>query len=66
MLFEEEEESFKHSLLVVHEVAVYKIPPRTTSGGYKCGGWLQADKIGSDKISDIARVTFWGIHSLQI
>jgi adaptin ear-binding coat-associated protein 1/2 len=32
----EEEEAFKHTLLVVHEVSLYKIPPRTTTGGYKC------------------------------
>ncbi|KAK4273034.1 hypothetical protein QN277_021507 [Acacia crassicarpa] len=41
----EEEEAFEHTLLVVREVSVYKIPPRTTSGGYKCGEWLQSDKI---------------------
>ncbi|KAF5930519.1 hypothetical protein HYC85_031392 [Camellia sinensis] len=50
MSFEEEEESFEHTLLVVREVAVYKIPPRTTSGGYKCGEWLQSDKIWSGRL----------------
>ncbi|KAA8550740.1 hypothetical protein F0562_002424 [Nyssa sinensis] len=46
----EEEESFEHTLLVVREVCVYKIPPRTTSGGYKCGEWLQSDKIWSGRL----------------
>ncbi|XP_052170056.1 uncharacterized protein At1g03900 isoform X2 [Diospyros lotus] len=46
----EEEESFEHTLLVVREVSVYKIPPRTTSGGYKCGEWLQSDKIWSGRL----------------
>ncbi|KAK7267405.1 hypothetical protein RIF29_20079 [Crotalaria pallida] len=51
MSFEEaEEEAFEHTLLVVREVSVYKIPPRTTSGGYKCGEWLQSDKIWSGRI----------------
>ncbi|KAF3586989.1 hypothetical protein F2Q69_00025771 [Brassica cretica] len=47
---EEEEETFEHTLLVVREVSVYKIPPRTTSGGYKCGEWLQSDKIWSGRL----------------
>ncbi|XAR61086.1 hypothetical protein NMG60_11034692 [Bertholletia excelsa] len=46
----EEEESFEHTLLVVREVSVYKIPPRSTSGGYKCGEWLQSDKIWSGRL----------------
>ncbi|XP_062205775.1 uncharacterized protein At1g03900-like [Phragmites australis] len=46
----EEEETFEHTLLVVREVSVYKIPPRTTSGGYKCGEWLQSDKIWSGRL----------------
>ncbi|KAJ4834291.1 hypothetical protein Tsubulata_028301 [Turnera subulata] len=50
MSFEEDEESFEHTLLVVREVAVYKIPPRSTSGGYKCGEWLQSDKIWSGRL----------------
>jgi hypothetical protein len=41
----EDEETLEHMLLVVREVAVYKIPPRSTSGGHKCGEWLQSDKI---------------------
>ncbi|XP_008804263.2 uncharacterized protein At1g03900-like [Phoenix dactylifera] len=48
--FEEEEEAFEHTLLVVREVSVYKIPPRSTSGGYKCGEWLQSDKIWSGRL----------------
>ncbi|KAH7577687.1 hypothetical protein JRO89_XS01G0285200 [Xanthoceras sorbifolium] len=46
----DDEESFEHTLLVVREVSVYKIPPRTTSGGYKCGEWLQSDKIWSGRL----------------
>lgn len=50
MSFEDDEESFEHTLLVVREVSVYKIPPRSTSGGYKCGEWLQSDKIWSGRL----------------
>ncbi|XP_057963605.1 uncharacterized protein At1g03900 isoform X2 [Malania oleifera] len=50
MSFEEGEEHFEHTLLVVREVSVYKIPPRTTSGGYKCGEWLQSDKIWTGRL----------------
>ncbi|CAI0461214.1 unnamed protein product, partial [Linum tenue] len=32
------------------KVAVYKIPPRSTSVGYKCGEWLQSDKIWSGRL----------------
>ncbi|CAI8602814.1 unnamed protein product [Vicia faba] len=55
MSLEEEEEAFEHTLLVVREVAVYKIPPRTTSGGYKCGEWLQSDKIWSGRLRVVSR-----------
>ncbi|XP_073000880.1 uncharacterized protein At1g03900 [Typha latifolia] len=46
----DQEETFEHTLLVVREVSVYKIPPRSTSGGYKCGEWLQSDKIWSGRL----------------
>ncbi|XP_044503034.1 uncharacterized protein At1g03900 isoform X2 [Mangifera indica] len=46
----DDEESYEHTLLVVREVSVYKIPPRSTSGGYKCGEWLQSDKIWSGRL----------------
>lgn len=46
----DDDESFEHTLLVVREVSVYKIPPRSTSGGYKCGEWLQSDKIWSGRL----------------
>lgn len=46
----DEEEAFEHTLLVVREVSVYKIPPRSTSGGYKCGEWLQSDKIWTGRL----------------
>ncbi|KAJ7565208.1 hypothetical protein O6H91_02G052700 [Diphasiastrum complanatum] len=42
---DQEDESLEHTLLVVREVFVYKIPARSSSGGYKCGEWLQSDKI---------------------
>ncbi|KAJ1694028.1 hypothetical protein LUZ63_010726 [Rhynchospora breviuscula] len=48
--FEEADEAFEHTLLVVREVSVYKIPPRASSGGYKCGEWLQSDKIWSGRL----------------
>lgn len=50
MSFEEDDESLEQTLLVVREVSVYKIPPRSTSGGYKCGEWLQSDKIWSGRL----------------
>ncbi|XP_022032406.2 uncharacterized protein At1g03900-like, partial [Helianthus annuus] len=48
-----------HTLLVVREVSVFKIPPRSTSGGYKCGGYkcgecLQSDKIWSGRLRVIS------------
>ncbi|KAL2608794.1 hypothetical protein R1flu_027367 [Riccia fluitans] len=46
----EDDESFEHTLLVVREVSVYKISPRSTSGGYKCGEWLQSDKIWTGRL----------------
>ncbi|VVB07158.1 unnamed protein product [Arabis nemorensis] len=56
MSFEEEEdETFEHTLLVVREVSVYKIPPLTTSGGYKCGEWLQSDKIWFGRLRVVFR-----------
>lgn len=50
MSFEDEEEAYEHTLLVVREVTVYKIPPRSSSGGYKCGEWLQSDKIWTGRL----------------
>lgn len=51
MSFDEEEDAtFKHTLLVVREVSVHKIPPLNTSGGYKCGEWLQSDKIWTGRL----------------
>ncbi|KAJ9696952.1 hypothetical protein PVL29_008943 [Vitis rotundifolia] len=46
----DEDEAFEHTLLVVREVSVYKIPPRSTSGGYKCGEWLQSDLIWTGRL----------------
>ncbi|KAG9143565.1 hypothetical protein Leryth_015978 [Lithospermum erythrorhizon] len=54
---QEEEDSLEHTLLVVREVWVYKIPPRTTSGGYKCGDWLQSDKIWSGRLRVVSCTT---------
>ncbi|KAK6164448.1 hypothetical protein DH2020_001312 [Rehmannia glutinosa] len=50
MSYDEDQETFEHTLLVVREVSVFKIPPRPTSGGYKCGEWLQSDKIWSGRL----------------
>ncbi|KAH9625997.1 hypothetical protein KSS87_016810 [Heliosperma pusillum] len=49
-LQDEDEETFEHTLLVIREVSVFKIPPRSTSGGYKCGEWLQSDKIWTGRL----------------
>ncbi|KAE8709372.1 Detected protein of confused Function [Hibiscus syriacus] len=46
----DDEESFERTLLVVREVTVYKILPRSTSGGYKCGEWLQSESIWSGRL----------------
>ncbi|XP_039143574.1 uncharacterized protein At1g03900 [Dioscorea cayenensis subsp. rotundata] len=51
----DEEESMEHTLLVVREVTVYKIPPRSTSGGYKCGEWLQSDRIWTGRLRVVSR-----------
>ncbi|GJP48836.1 hypothetical protein CLOM_g8116 [Closterium sp. NIES-68] len=40
----------EHTLLVVREVSVYKIPPRQSSGGYKCAEWLVGDKIWGGRL----------------
>ena len=45
-----DEETFEHTLLIVREVSVYKIPPRSSSGGYKCSEWLQSDKIWTGRL----------------
>ncbi|GAV88096.1 DUF1681 domain-containing protein [Cephalotus follicularis] len=50
----EDEESMEHTLLVVREESVYKIPPRSTSGGYKCGESLQSDKIQSGRVQVVS------------
>ncbi|XP_073147124.1 uncharacterized protein At1g03900-like [Henckelia pumila] len=47
---DDDEETLEHTLLVVREVSVFKIPPRPSSGGYKCGEWLQSDKIWSGRL----------------
>ncbi|XP_073051073.1 uncharacterized protein At1g03900-like [Primulina eburnea] len=47
---DDDDEVFEHTLLVVREVSVFKIPPRPSSGGYKCGEWLQSDKIWSGRL----------------
>ncbi|KAG6552203.1 hypothetical protein Mapa_006051 [Marchantia paleacea] len=46
----EDDDSFEHTLLVVREVSVYKIPLRSSSGGYKCAEWLQSDKIWTGRL----------------
>ncbi|KAL9271934.1 hypothetical protein AKJ16_DCAP12215 [Drosera capensis] len=49
-IISDDDSSFEHTLLVIREVTVYKIPPRSTSGGYKCGEWLQSDRIWSGRL----------------
>lgn len=50
MAAEEDDDALEQTLLVVRDVSVYKIPPRPTSGGYKCGEWLHSDKIWSGRL----------------
>lgn len=45
-----DDEPLEQTLLVVREVSVYKIAPRGSSGGYKCGEWLQSDKIWTGRL----------------
>lgn len=45
-----DEESLEHTLLIVREVSVYKIPPRSSSGAYKCAEWLQSDRIWTGRL----------------
>eukprot|EP00249_Psilotum_nudum_P008856 c21554_g1_i1 orf=452-1309(+) len=51
----EDEESHEHTLLVVREVSVFKILPRTSSGSYKCADWLQSDKIWTGRLRVVSR-----------
>ncbi|KAL5716071.1 hypothetical protein ACHQM5_017808 [Ranunculus cassubicifolius] len=53
----EEEESLEHTLLVVREVSIFKIPPRSSSGGYKCGEWLQSDKIWTGRLRVVSCIS---------
>eukprot|EP00271_Cylindrocystis_brebissonii_P003404 TRINITY_DN14334_c0_g1_i1.p1 TRINITY_DN14334_c0_g1~~TRINITY_DN14334_c0_g1_i1.p1 ORF type:complete len:289 (+),score=55.67 TRINITY_DN14334_c0_g1_i1:521-1387(+) len=55
MAFEEDTESFEHTLLMVREVNVYKIPLRASSGGYKCAEWLVSDKIWSGRLRVVSQ-----------
>ena len=49
-----DDEPLEHTLLIVREVSVYKIAPRGSSGGYKCGEWLQSDKIWTGRLKVIS------------
>lgn len=53
MSFEEEEASV-HTLLIVRKVYVFKIPPRSTSRSYKCGEWMQSDKIWTTRLKVVS------------
>ncbi|KAL5697330.1 hypothetical protein ACHQM5_030817 [Ranunculus cassubicifolius] len=53
----DEEESIEHTLLVVREVSIFKIPPRSSSGGYKCGEWLQSDKIWTGRLRVVSCIS---------
>eukprot|EP00850_Spirogloea_muscicola_P024449 SM000838S23175 [mRNA] locus=s838:5:1820:+ [translate_table: standard] len=46
----EEEEAAEHTLLVVRDVAVYRIPPRSTSAGHRSAEWLLADRIWGGRL----------------
>jgi serine/threonine kinase 38 len=50
----EDDEALEHTLLIVREVSVYKIPARSSSGGYKCAEWLQSDKIWTGRLKVIS------------
>lgn len=50
----EDDESLEHTLLIVREVHVYKIPARSTSGGYKCAEWLVSDRIWSGRLRNVS------------
>lgn len=49
-----DDEPMEHTLLVVREVSVYKVPRRVSSGGYKCGEWLQSDKIWTGRLKVVS------------
>jgi len=49
-----DDEPLEHTLLVVREVSVYKVPRRVSSGGYKCGEWLQSDKIWTGRLKVVS------------
>jgi len=44
------EDVIEHTLLLVREVHVYQIPPRSSSSGYKCAEWLVKDRIWSGRL----------------
>jgi hypothetical protein len=39
------EDEIEHTILVIRDASVYKIPPRARSGGFKSAEWKVADKI---------------------
>mmetsp|Transcript_20978 Transcript_20978/g.45993 ORF Transcript_20978/g.45993 Transcript_20978/m.45993 type:complete len:325 (-) Transcript_20978:190-1164(-) len=41
----DQEDAIEHTVLVVRDVSVYKIPPRTRAGGFKSAEWKVVDKI---------------------
>eukprot|EP00959_Pyramimonas_sp_CCMP1952_P359236 7522138-Pyramimonas_sp.AAC.1 len=41
----DQEDAIEHTVLVVRDVSVYKIPPRTRSGGFKSAEWKVVDKL---------------------
>ena len=56
MSFDDDDDhnSLQQTLLVVREVSVYKIPPRSSSGGHKCAEWLQSDRIWTGRLRVVA------------
>lgn len=55
MAFDDSDDSFEHTLMIVREVNAFKVPPRATSGGYKCAEWLVSDKIWTGRLRLVSR-----------
>jgi hypothetical protein len=49
-----QEDVIEQTLFLAREVQVYKIPPRSTSGGHKSGEWMVADKIFTGRLRVIS------------
>eukprot|EP00899_Mesostigma_viride_P000801 jgi/Mesvir1/10721/Mv13799-RA.1 len=45
-----DDEGMEQTLLIVREVSIFKIPPRTSSGGYTSGDWRVSDKLFAGRL----------------